>query len=213
MNRCALAFLLCDTVAFCQIGTSTITGRVTDASGAVVPNVSVVVVNTGTNFQFTASTNADGLFRVQSLQPGPYRVTFEAAGFKRLIRDAVELRASDTRPVDATLEVGAVAESVEVQANAQLLETETSSSGALVDFNMYYKLPVYQRSVAFTLTITPGLSLGGYGSAANGSTTVFNVAGARSTSLGIFEDGVLGLNPNGSNVAIKPVENSVAEVK
>src|SRR5438552_4185582 len=96
MNRFALVILLCSTAAFGQIGTSTIIGRVTDASGAVVPNVSVVVVNTDTNFQFTAATNADGLFRVQSLQPGPYRVTFEAGGFKRLIRDAVELRASDT---------------------------------------------------------------------------------------------------------------------
>ena len=142
MNRFALAFLLCNTAALGQIGTSTITGRVSDASGAVVPNVSVVVVNTGTNFQFTAVTNADGLFRVQSLQPGPYRVTFEAAGFKRLIRDAVEVRASATRPVDAILEVGAVSESVEVKANSQLLETETGSSGALVIGSMYYKLPL-----------------------------------------------------------------------
>jgi hypothetical protein len=213
MNRFALAFLVCNTAAFGQIGTSTITGRVTDASGAVVPNVSVAVVNTGTNFQFTASTNADGLFRVQSLQPGPYRVTFEAAGFKRLIRDAVDLRASDTRPVDAILEVGAVSESVEVKANSQLLETETSSSGALVIGSMYYKLPIYQRSVQFTLTVTPGLQLGNYGSAANGSTTPFNVAGARSSELGVFEDGVLGMNPNGNSNSVRTVENAVAEVK
>jgi hypothetical protein len=213
MNRFALAFLLCAVAAFGQIGTSTIIGRVTDPSGAVVPNVAVVIVNTGTNFQFTAVTNADGLFRVQSLPPGPYRVSFEAAGFKRVIRDAVDLRASDTLPVDATLEVGAVAESVEVKANAQLLETETSSSGALVIGSMYYKLPIYQRSVQFTLTVTPGLQLGNYGSAANGSTTPFNVAGARSSELGIFEDGVLGMNPNGNSNSVRSVENAVAEVK
>ena len=81
MTRLTLVFLLCALAAFGQIGTSTITGRVTDPSGAVVPNVSVTVVNTGTNFQFMAQTNSDGLFRVQSLQPGPYRLTFEAAGF------------------------------------------------------------------------------------------------------------------------------------
>ena len=79
MTRFALVFLLLASAVFGQIGTSTITGRVTDASGAIIPNVSVAVVNTGTNFQFTAVTNADGLFRVQSLQPGPYRLTFEAA--------------------------------------------------------------------------------------------------------------------------------------
>ena len=89
MNRFTLIFLLCALPAPGQIGTSTIVGRVTDTSGAVVPNVAVAVVNIGTNFKFTAVTNAEGLFRVQSLQPGPYRVTFEAPGFKRLIRDAV----------------------------------------------------------------------------------------------------------------------------
>jgi hypothetical protein len=213
MKTFAPALLLFAGMAFGQIGTSTITGRVTDSTGAVVPNVSIVVINTGTNFQFTTVTNTDGLFRVQSLQPGAYRVTFEGTGFKRVIREGVELRASETLPVDTTLEVGAVAESVEVKANAQLLETETSSSGALVIGTMYYKLPIYQRSVQFTLTVTPGLQLGSYGSAANGSTTPFNVAGARSTELGIFEDGVLGMNPNGNNNSVRSVENAVAEVK
>ena len=170
-RRCLLVFLVSVASVWAQIGTSTITGRVTDSSGAVAPNITVTVVNTDTNFSYTATTNSDGIFRVQSLQPGPYRLTFEAAGFKRLVRDAIELRASDTLPVDAVLEVGNVNESIEVKANAQLLETETSSSGALVEGSMYYKLPVYQRSVQFTLTVTPGLQLGNYGSAASGSTS------------------------------------------
>ena len=163
-------FFLVAVIATAQIGTATITGRVTDPSGSVVVNVGVTVVNTDTNFQFVTATNSDGLFRVQSLQPGPYRVTFEAAGFKHFVRDGIELRVGDSLPVDAVLEVGDVTESIEVNANAQLLETETSSSGALVEGNMYYKLPIYQRSVQFTLTVTPGLQLGSYGSAANGST-------------------------------------------
>src|SRR5262249_49825838 len=66
-----------------------------------VAGVSVRVVNTDTNFQFQAITNSDGLFRVQSLQPGPYRVTFEAAGFKRLVREGIDLRVGDTHGVHA----------------------------------------------------------------------------------------------------------------
>ena len=213
MIRTLALWVLSAAAALAQIGTATITGRVIDSSGAVVADVAITVVNTGTNFQFAATTNADGLYRVQSLQPGPYRISFEAAGFKRLVRDGIELRVGDSLPVDATLEVGAVSESVEVKANAQLLETETTSSGALVEGSMYYKLPIYQRSVQFTLTVTPGLQLGSYGSAASGSTTPFNVAGARSTELGVFEDGVLGMNPNGSSNSVRSVENSVAEVK
>jgi hypothetical protein len=213
MIRYALVFLLSTVAVFGQVGSSTIVGRVTDASGAVVPGVAVSVVKTDQNFTYNATSNADGLFRVQSLQPGPYRLTFEANGFKRTIREGIDLRASETRPVDVSLEVGAVAESIEVKATNQLLETETTSSGALIEGSMYYKLPIYQRSVQFTLTVAPGLQLASYGSAANGGTGAFAVAGSRTTQLGIFEDGVISMNPNGNDNSVRSVENSVAEVK
>ena len=103
--RFSLLVSFCASLAFGQIGTSTITGRVTDASGAVVPQVAVTLVNTNTNFQFSTVTNSDGLFRIQSLQPGPYRISFEATGFKRLIRENIDLRVGDTLPIDVTLEV------------------------------------------------------------------------------------------------------------
>src|SRR5216684_6601494 len=102
--RFPLLLVFCASLALGQIGTSTITGRVTDSSGAVVPKVAVTVVNADTNFQFSTVTNEDGLFRVQSLQPGRYRITFEAAGFKRAIREDIELRVADTLPVDVPLE-------------------------------------------------------------------------------------------------------------
>src|SRR5438105_785514 len=88
-----------------QVDTGTITGRVTDPTGASIPGVQVSLVQTETNFRFSAVTNAEGIYRVQSLQPGAYRVTFEATGFKRGVQDAVELRVGDVRPVDATMEV------------------------------------------------------------------------------------------------------------
>ena len=94
--------------------TGTITGTVTDPSGAAIPNVKIVVVQTDTNFESRAVTNAEGIYRVQSLQPGTYRVTFEAAGFKRLVRRALDLSVGDVLPVNATLEVGALTESVQV---------------------------------------------------------------------------------------------------
>src|SRR5437867_1385650 len=119
-----LLLFFCASLAFGQSGTSTMTGRVPDPCGAVVPGKAVTVVNANTNFQFSTVTNSEGLFRVQSLQPGPYRVTFEGAGFKRLIRENVELRVGDTLPVDVTLEVGNVTESVQVSGSAPLLETE-----------------------------------------------------------------------------------------
>src|SRR3954469_11509693 len=100
------AFATCVSVAYGQIGTATITGRTTDASGAVVPNVAVTVVQIDTNFQFTSVTNENGIYRIQSLQPGAYRVTFELSGFKRLVRDNIDLRVGDVLPVDGAMAIG-----------------------------------------------------------------------------------------------------------
>src|SRR5438046_10591261 len=121
--RFSLLLSFCASLALGQIGTSTITGRVTDASGAVVPKVAVTLVNTNTNFQFSTVTNSDGLFRIQSLQPGPYRISFEATGFKRLIRENIDLRVGETLPIYVTLEVGRGPESVVFAVQARLLET------------------------------------------------------------------------------------------
>src|SRR5262245_38342837 len=100
MYRFALLFLLAAAMSFGQVGTSTITGRVTDSSGAIIPGVNVTIVQTQTNFRFNAVTNSEGLYRVLSLQPGMYRLTFEGSGFRRLVRDNVELRTGDTLAID-----------------------------------------------------------------------------------------------------------------
>ena len=113
MKRLGYVFLLvmCLLTALpvlAQIGTSTITGRVTDSTGAVVPGATIVVIHTGTNFTFNATTNKEGLYRVLSLNPGMYRITAEAQGFKKSVRDEVELRTGDTLAVDFVLQVGNV---------------------------------------------------------------------------------------------------------
>ncbi len=131
MFRWLVTLAFCAGLAYGQIGTATITGRVTDTSGATIPKVQVSIVQTSTNFQYSAVTNEEGIFRVPSLQPGQYRITFETAGFKRLVRDDVELRTGDVLAVDVALQVGVVTESVEVTGSTVLLETETSTTGTL----------------------------------------------------------------------------------
>ncbi|PYT26219.1 MAG: hypothetical protein DMG57_22350 [Acidobacteria bacterium] len=209
--RFSLLLSFCASLALGQIGTSTITGRVTDASGAVVPKVAVTLVNTNTNFQFSTVTNSDGLFRIQSLQPGPYRISFEATGFKRLTRDNIDLRVGDTLPIDVTLEVGSVTDSVEVVAKAQLLETETSATGSVMEGELLHKLPLYQRYINSTLALVPGMTTDGY--AYGGCICGYHLAGQRSGHLGIFEDGVVGNDQFDGTGTIKPVQNSVSEVK
>ena len=205
------AAVLCSTMAYGQIGTSTITGRVTDTTGAIVPRVQITVVQTSTNFTQNAVTNDEGLYRVLSLQPGVYRVTFEAQGFKKAVRDGVELRTGDTLAVDMAMQVGNVSESIEVQGAAALLETETSATGTVMSGNVLYDMPLYQRFINSTMNLTPGMTTGGY--AYGGSLGSYHLAGQRAGAIGIFEDGVNGNDQNSGTETTKPIQNSIAEVK
>jgi hypothetical protein len=209
---CVLALtVVFASTSLAQIGTSTITGRVTDPSGSVVPNVTITVTQEDTNFTFPSTSNNEGLYRVQSLQPGKYKITFELQGFKKLVRDNVDLRVGDTLAVDAQLQVGEIGESIEVTAQTQLLETETSASGAVVEGAFLYKMPLYQRYINSTLNIIPGMTSGGY--AYGGDLGAYHLAGQRNGAIGVFEDGVVGNDQMGGTGTIKPIQNSTEEVK
>ncbi|MCW5982399.1 MAG: TonB-dependent receptor [Bryobacteraceae bacterium] len=198
------------TPALAQFGAATITGRVTDSSGAVVPGVTITIVNSQTNFTSTAQTNEEGIYRAPSLRPGNYRVSFETQGFKRVVRET-DVRTGETLAVDAVLEVGQVAESIEVLGRPQLLETETSATGSVVTGKLIYDLPIYQRWVASTFQLVPSISQGGF--AWGGSLGGFHVAGQRASSIGFFEDGVVGQDQVGGMDNINPVLNAVQEIK
>jgi hypothetical protein len=198
--------------SFGQMNTGTLTGTVTDPQGATVANVKVTAVQTETNFETRVATNAEGLYRVQSLQPGPYRLTFESTGFKKVVQMGLDLRSGDVLPVNVRMEIGQLTDSVQVSAQGTLLETETSAAGSLTEGETLYKMPLYQRYVLNALNLNPGMTQNGY--SYGGSLGGFNVAGQRSSGTAVFEDGVFGNDPvaNTGN-DIKPVENSVDEVK
>jgi hypothetical protein len=215
LRRCAVLLALFFGLVFIawpQADTGTITGRVVDASSAAAPGVQVSITQTETNFHYTSVTNQDGIFRVQSLPPGPYSVTFEAQGFKRYVRENLVLRVGDVLAVDATMQIGAVSESVEVTAQATLLETETSSVGTVNEGDELYKLPMYQRNITNTIAIVPGatnISNGG-----TGGLGAYNIAGQRTSGTTMYEDGVFANDPlTSNNNTIAPIENSVDEVK
>src|SRR5688500_232306 len=102
-------------------GTGTLVGTVTDNSGAVVAAARVAVVNTDTSFNSQFLTNDEGSYYVPYLAPGTYRITIEAPGFKKYLRDNLLIRSGEIPRIDAQLEVGTVAETVEVTTAAPLL--------------------------------------------------------------------------------------------
>jgi hypothetical protein len=139
-----------------QNTTGTITGRLTDATGAVVAGAKVTVENMGTSETRTLTTDQSGDYTATLLLPGSYRVTSERAGFKIEVRNAITLQLDQTVRVDITMSVGSTTERVEVNATALTLDTDSASIGQVIDRKQVNELPLNGRSFVSLLFLEPG---------------------------------------------------------
>ncbi|MBL8177847.1 MAG: TonB-dependent receptor [Bryobacterales bacterium] len=203
----ALFVALCSAMAQ---DSAVLTGTISDSTGAVVLGAQVTAINVATNFETTTTTNAEGLYRLPFLRPGTYRVRVSANGFKSFVRDNVELRVGATLPINAVMELGAVAESVNVTSAVPLLETETSTTGTIIDGEFFQRMPLYQRHARAVLYLTPGVNVSGLGYA--GSLGGFSINGGATSNIGFFEDGMYGVQPSGTNTT-DTILSTVEEAK
>src|SRR5262245_3310678 len=117
-----ILWLACAAIAAAQESRATLIGRATDTSGAVIADATVRAVNTATNAEVASTTNESGNYEIPYLLSGVYTVVVEMAGFKKSVRDGIQLRVGDRVTLDFTMTVGDVAESVTVTAETPLLE-------------------------------------------------------------------------------------------
>jgi hypothetical protein len=154
----ALLAALVSLVATAQEFRGSISGRVTEASGAAVPNATVTVTNTSTNAASTTTTNEDGTYAALYLTPGQYRLAVEARGFKKALRSEVEVRVGDKLALDFTLEVGELQETVNVTSEAPILETANASAGQVIDQRRISELPLSDGNPFVLSRLAPGIS-------------------------------------------------------
>src|SRR5437870_8517471 len=154
----AVACLLFAISGFAQVINATLRGTVTDATGALIPGVEISATETETGVVSTALTNESGTYQFPSLQPGPYRVSASLAGFQSQIFQ-IALGTSQQIRQNFTLQVGAVAQAVEVSVAAdQLLTTLSSSVGNALPQREVADLPIVGRNVMdIATTIIPGV--------------------------------------------------------
>src|SRR5258708_6015198 len=165
----AVAALFGTSAALAQ--SARITGRVTDSSGAVIPETSVTVTNVATAADRRVTTSVDGYYTVPLLLPGEYRVTVEHPGFKLLTRSGVILDVDQRAELDLMLEVGGVAERIEVTAAATQLNTADASQGQVIENKRIVELPLNGRGYdelallsAGTVQPLSGARFGGFSS-------------------------------------------------
>jgi hypothetical protein len=168
-----VALLMLAFAAWAQQDRGAFTGTVSDQSGSLVPGVKVTVVNTETNATYETVTNEVGQYRVPNLPIGTYRLTFESTGFKSHVREGVTLNIAAVTRIDAQMQVGATSESIEVTAEAPLLQTETPEVGTTLNTQTVVDLPLgfsggrYAENFAYKLT--PGVGGDNWTSRINGS--------------------------------------------
>src|SRR6201998_1143475 len=132
-------------VGFAQVDTGSLVGTVKDASGALLPNVTVTATNTDTGIATGTKTEQNGDYVITPLHIGRYSVSVEATGFHREIRKDIVLDVQQTIRLDFSLKVGAVSETMEVTGATPLLETESASLGNVVTAETVEELPLNGR--------------------------------------------------------------------
>lgn len=143
--------------AAAQQGRGSISGTVTDPLNAAVPGVEVKITNTGTNAVFTTVTNESGYFTAPALQIGSYAVTVEKQGFRRIQRSGIVLQVDQRIALNLQLEVGAVAESVDVVADATMVDSGSATVGKVIENRRIAELPLNGRSALALVMLTPGV--------------------------------------------------------
>jgi hypothetical protein len=218
MHRKVFSVAACAFVAvaaFAQETRSMLFGRVLDPQGSAVVNAAVSVRNAETGVTQNLKTNSSGYYEANLLMPGNYELTAESAGFKKLLRKGVSLPVSSRLEIDLAMEVGGVAETISVTADAPLLETNAVSSGRVIDNKSLMELPLMGNSAMLLVKLAPGIQTGGV----NNYLALHSNAGGSDYSVGGNIGGnswTLDGSPNqgpGRRTAYLPYTDAVAEFK
>ena len=157
----AILCLMFAASAWSQDTKGTISGRVTDPSGAVIAGAQVVVTNTAMGTKSDLTTNAEGIYRAPALSPGMYKIEVAATGFKKAVRPDIEVRVADRLDINVALEIGASEQSVTVSTEAALLNAESASLGTVVDSKRVADLPLSYGNPFLLIGLTAGVTFNG----------------------------------------------------
>jgi hypothetical protein len=215
---CAILLLSCSLLLRAQSTYGSLTGTVTDSSGAAISDATATLTNTATEEKQTQSTGETGLYSFVNLSPGDYRLVVEKNGFKRVDRSSVVVQVQQTSRIDFTLTVGQVNETVTVTTETPLLQPETSSLGQVVEERNADELPLNGRNVFSLVEVAPSVVMQGQaGATATGQNPFswgnFQIGGAFANQSAEYLDGEP-LNIGYINLPILiPTQDSIGEFK
>src|SRR5690242_3923379 len=175
-----LCLLLSAAAVWSQTGTSGINGTITDPQGKPIPGAKVTITNVATNATRTMKATETGTYVFDLITPGDYRIEVEAKGFKKAVVENVRALIGKETGADVHMEVGELAQVVEVSLSAQaaVMNTQDASLGNVLDTNQFSQLPLEGRNLGDLLSLQPGSTREGY------------VTGSRADQSNVTLDGV-----------------------
>jgi Carboxypeptidase regulatory-like domain/TonB-dependent Receptor Plug Domain len=220
--RVILALVLCclgGTAALAQLSTTaTITGSVTDATGAVVPNANVTVTDTATGTATSTHTNGDGVYVVSGLNVAVYSVSIAKTGFKQYTVNGVELHPATTATVNGSLAIGDTTQAVTIQAVSSEVETTTSELSSDISGEQVSTLPINGRNYQGLAVLMPGVNNLQQGAAmttgGRSTNSQLSISGMAVSRSFYALDGVWNENTgNMSQTSVIPNPDSIEEVR
>jgi hypothetical protein len=201
-------FLALSLALFAQTSTTQLGGTVTDSSGATVPGASVVAINESTGLRYNQTTTAAGLYAFPSIPAGSYTLAVEGKGFKKFQLTKIVLQINTPANVNASLEIGAASETVNVEANSETIQTNNAVIGNVVERKAIEALPLNGRNPLNLLIYEPGVLQRSGGT--------ISVNGSRTGAVNVTIDGIEAnesTNPNPVNNIFRLNPDNVQEFK
>src|SRR5580704_18104782 len=208
--------LILPAMLFAQGYFGTVSGVLTDPSGAVIQGAKVTLLDEQKGYQFTATSDSDGRYLFASIPPGTYSVTAETQGFEKTVRTHIKLNVSENPAANLTMKIAGAAQTVEVQAQTSTIATEDAVTGQVIDRRLINDLPLIDRNVTELTFLTPGVT-DVDDQCHNCGSTNFASNGSRGASADILSDGasITNFEPNGgiTQAVYIPSPEAVEEFK
>ena len=204
---------------FAQNSRGTVTGQVTDSTGAAIPHAAVTVTDTETGAVQHVITTEQGFYTAPGLLPGPYEVTVIARGFKKFERTGIQLHTQENATINVILQVGAATQAVTVTANAPLIDMADASTGQVLTTDQVQNLPTDGRApLGFThleygVVVKGKHALSGSSPVDNQNEDDFSLGGGNSSSNELLLNGVPNMQDGDRYGGFSPQLDSVNEVR
>jgi len=194
-----------------------VSGEISDSSGAVVPHVKVTLADQQKGYHFATTSDNVGRYLFTSIPPGLYSVSAEMPGFEKTVRTGITLNVSENVTANLTLKVATTKQAIEVQAQVQNLKTEDAVTGQVVNRRFINDLPLVDRYVLDLVGLAPGVNNQSDDNFVSDTGTNFISNGSRGASADILMDGasITNFEPNGGITAVtySPSADAVEEFK